>query len=100
MTLPEHEFTLYGKKYRMREAVGYEDASLVSTAQNSAELWIRRISKSIIEPAMGTEDLKLLSNKVFAALIEKWVEYNEPKPADFLELPTTTPEPSTSCCAG
>lgn len=90
MTLPEHNFILYGKQYRMRESVGYEDAKLAATVPDTAELWIRRLSKSILEPSMGVEDVKLLPNKTFAALIEKWVEYNEPKPEDFLELPTPT----------
>ena len=79
----------------MREAVGYEDEAIVTRLTNSetglintAELWAVRLSKSVIEPAMGSQDVKALGGSIYNTLKAKWLFLNDPDPTAFLEPKT------------
>ena len=88
------------KTYLMREMNGEEDLAFQyqftnpqTGALNIRDLWIKRLSRTIISPQMPETELKKIASWEFNSLIHQWQLMNEGVVATFLpnsEEPKTT----------
>lgn len=88
----ERKFKFREKEYTLREMNGEEDLAFVSEftnpltgKQNMKEIWIRRISRCLVNPKMTTAEVSALPAKELQTLIQAWMLMNEPDPVAFLE---------------
>lgn len=81
--MKEHEFTINGKTYKMRELTWDEDLTLQEQCTDQTghlkmkELSIMRVAKSLVEPKMLTDDVRQLPSQIGAFLIAKWFAIND-----------------------
>ena len=88
------------KTYIMREMVGEEDLAFQYQFTNPTngsiqirDLWIKRLSRTIVNPQMPETELRKLPSWEINYLITMWRLMNEPDPSSFLsnlEEPKTT----------
>lgn len=85
------EFTIQGEKFILKEPLGYDDEALIVTYTEPMtgklllhELYCVRLSKALVTPPMGVNDVRKLPASVFNTLVEKWHGLTAPDKTAFL----------------
>lgn len=94
MSLKEYTFQYADKEYVMRESNGSEDLAYQESCVGLdgkikvADLWKKRIKRSMVSPLFTDHEWNELSHKEMNFLIAKWLEINEVDPVSFLGVST------------
>ena len=91
----DHKYKIENTEYTLRELSWIEDLDLQQKCIekdgqiNIKELMILRITKSLVEPKLLTDDIRQLSSKIGSTLNMLWLKDNDANPSSFLEIPIT-----------
>lgn len=90
----EHKYKIDDKEYILKEITWNEDLDLQQKCINPdgtinlKELMILRVSKSLIEPKLLTDDIRLLPARIGSTLNMLWLKDNDVNQSSFLEIKT------------
>ena len=90
-----HKYKIENTEYTLRELSWVEDLDLQQKCIekdgqiNIKELMVLRVTRSLVEPKLLTDDVRQLSSKVGSTLNMLWLKDNDANPSSFLEIPIT-----------
>ena len=90
-----HKYKIENTEYTLRELSWIEDLDLQQKCIekdgqiNIKELMVLRVTRSLVEPKLLTDDVRQLSSKVGSTLNMLWLKDNDANPSSFLEIPIT-----------
>ena len=90
-----HKYKIENTEYTLRELSWIEDLDLQQKCIekdgqiNIKELMVLRVTRSLVEPKLLTDDIRQLSSKVGSTLNMLWLKDNDANPSSFLEIPIT-----------
>lgn len=90
-----HKYKIENTEYTLRELSWVEDLDLQQKCIekdgqiNIKELMVLRVTRSLVEPKLLTDDIRQLSSKVGSTLNMLWLKDNDANPSSFLEIPIT-----------
>lgn len=88
----DHKYKIDDKEYVLKELTWVEDLDLQQKCVekdgtiNLKELMILRVSKSLIEPKLLTDDIRLLPARIGSTLNMLWLKDNDVNQSSFLEI--------------
>lgn len=88
----DHKYKIDGKEYVLNEMTWSEDLDLQQKCINPdgtinlKELMILRVSKSLIEPKLLTDDIRQLPARIGSTLNMLWLKDNDVNQTSFLEI--------------
>lgn len=91
----DHKYKIDDKEYVLKELTWVEDLDLQQKCVekdgtiNLKELMILRVSKSLIEPKLLTDDIRQLPARIGSTLNMLWLKDNDVNQSSFLEIPVT-----------
>ena len=91
----DHTYKIDDKEYVLKELTWVEDLDLQQKCVekdgtiNLKELMILRVSKSLIEPKLLTDDIRQLPARIGSTLNMLWLKDNDVNQSSFLEIPVT-----------
>jgi hypothetical protein len=91
----DHKYKIENTEYTLRELSWVEDLDLQQKCITKdgqidiKELMVLRVTRSIVEPKLLTDDVRQLSSKVGSTLNMLWLKDNDVNPSSFLEIPIT-----------
>ena len=92
----DHKYKIENTEYTLRELSWVEDLDIQQKCIekdgqiNIKELMVLRITKSLVEPKLLTDDVRQLSSKVGSTLNMLWLKDNDVNQSSFLEIPITS----------
>ena len=90
-----HKYKIENTEYTLRELSWVEDLDLQQKCIekdgqiNIKELMVLRVTRSLVEPKLLTDDVRQLSSKVGSTLNMLWLKDNDVNQSSFLEIPIT-----------
>ena len=90
-----HKYKIENTEYTLRELSWVEDLDIQQKCIekdgqiNIKELMVLRITKSLVEPKLLTDDIRQLSSKIGSTLNMLWLKDNDVNQSSFLEIPIT-----------
>ena len=91
-----HKYKIENTEYTLRELSWVEDLDLQQKCIekdgqiNIKELMVLRVTRSLVEPKLLTDDIRQLSSKVGSTLNMLWLKDNDVNQSSFLEIPITS----------
>ena len=91
-----HKYKIENTEYTLRELSWVEDLDLQQKCIekdgqiNIKELMVLRVTRSLVEPKLLTDDVRQLSSKVGSTLNMLWLKDNDVNQSSFLEIPITS----------
>ena len=91
-----HKYKIENTEYTLRELSWIEDLDLQQKCIekdgqiNIKELMVLRVTRSLVEPKLLTDDIRQLSSKVGSTLNMLWLKDNDVNQSSFLEIPITS----------
>ena len=92
----DHKYKIENTEYTLRELSWVEDLDIQQKCIendgqiNIKELMILRITRSLVEPKLLTDDIRQLSSKIGSTLNMLWLKDNDVNQSSFLEIPITS----------
>ena len=90
-----HKYKIENTEYTLRELSWVEDLDLQQKCIekdgqiNIKELMVLRVTRSLVEPKLLTDDIRQLSSKIGSTLNMLWLKDNDVNQSSFLEIPIT-----------
>lgn len=90
----EHKYKIDGKEYILKESSWSEDLDLQQKCMGEdgniilKELMILRVTKSLVEPKLLTDDVRQLPARIGSTLNMLWLKDNDVNQSSFLEIKT------------
>ena len=91
-----HKYKIENTEYTLRELSWIEDLDLQQKCIekdgqiNIKELMVLRVTRSLVEPKLLTDDIRQLSSKIGSTLNMLWLKDNDVNQSSFLEIPITS----------